>query len=90
MKEKSLKERLHEGITCGLITEKAIVKLIGALFERKQAITENDILASINGYTDNKFAGWYDDWYTNKPEAVSYAYNVGNSVASTEKELERN
>lgn len=84
MKEKSLNERLQEGIAVGIVSEKAIVKLIGALFEEKEEITAINIISAINGYTDGKY-DYYDDWYADKPEEVAFDYNTGIKVAVIEK-----
>lgn len=84
MKEKSLNERLQEAIVYEIASEKAIVNIIGALFEEKEQITASDIIGAINGYNDGKY-DFYDDWYADKPEEVAFDYNTGIKVAVTEK-----
>lgn len=84
MKEKSLKERLQEAVMYGLASEKAIVNIIGELFEKREQITATNIIGAINGYNDGKYDS-YDDWYADKPEEVNFDYNTGIKVAVIEK-----
>lgn len=88
MKNKSLKERLQEAVMYELTNEKAIVNIIGELFEKREQITADDIISAINGYFDSNH-NYYDDWHIKKFGEPDYAYDIGFKVAVIEKLSEK-